>query len=343
MRSWKPTSLLLAGLIALAACTSNCRHIERADRARIDRPGIRVHGPHVARRLQQRGHGDVDITALPPTCGPTSTICSASTSSSPSRRRAPRSAADRRVRRLRRPAQHERHRHRRHDRLRLRQEAEDAFNAIWSAHNGFFVDYTTGVATKDKAMQDKAVEDLTDDLRPGLRGLHRRRDRACRRTRSPSSSPTTCSRPRRSSTPRPRVTGPPPTPAIRDRLRPHADDRRRARARHRRAVPGQARRRSANKRRSTSASRSTSSSRSTCTSPRSRPMPPSAAGGRVRGRRRRAEHQRHRRRRGDRHLYGDDAEDAFNTIWSAHNGFFVDYTTGVATEDQASRTRPSRT
>ena len=40
-------------------------------------------------------------------------------------------------------------------------EAKDEFNKIWSAHNGFFVDYTTGVATKDKAMQDKAVQDLT--------------------------------------------------------------------------------------------------------------------------------------------------------------------------------------
>jgi hypothetical protein len=40
-------------------------------------------------------------------------------------------------------------------------DAADAFNTIWSAHNGFFVDYTTGVAKKDKAMQDKAVKDLT--------------------------------------------------------------------------------------------------------------------------------------------------------------------------------------
>ena len=40
-------------------------------------------------------------------------------------------------------------------------EAKDSFNKIWSAHNGFFVDYTTGVAKKDKAMQDKAVNDLT--------------------------------------------------------------------------------------------------------------------------------------------------------------------------------------
>ncbi|MEO7118965.1 MAG: copper amine oxidase, partial [Candidatus Limnocylindrales bacterium] len=41
-------------------------------------------------------------------------------------------------------------------------EAEGQFNLIWSAHNGFFVDYTTGVATDDVAMQDQAVSDLTE-------------------------------------------------------------------------------------------------------------------------------------------------------------------------------------
>ncbi len=57
-------------------------------------------------------------------------------------------------------------------------EAKDAFNKIWSAHNGFFVDYTTGVAKSDKAMQDKAVQDLTTiyvpqfaDLISGATGL----------------------------------------------------------------------------------------------------------------------------------------------------------------------------
>ena len=40
-------------------------------------------------------------------------------------------------------------------------DAQDQFNKIWSAHNGFFVDYTTGVATKDQAKMDKAVQDLT--------------------------------------------------------------------------------------------------------------------------------------------------------------------------------------
>ena len=50
-------------------------------------------------------------------------------------------------------------------------DAKDAFNKIWSAHNGFFVDYTTGVATKDKAMQDKAVQDLTTVYVPQFSAL----------------------------------------------------------------------------------------------------------------------------------------------------------------------------
>src|SRR4029078_4304653 len=58
------------------------------------------------------------------------------------------------------------------------QDAQDKFNEIWSAHNGFFVDYTTGVATKDTDMQQKAVDDLTTiyapqstDLLVGATGL----------------------------------------------------------------------------------------------------------------------------------------------------------------------------
>jgi hypothetical protein len=41
-------------------------------------------------------------------------------------------------------------------------EAEDTFDTLWSAHNGLFVDYTTGVATGDQAMQDAAVAALTE-------------------------------------------------------------------------------------------------------------------------------------------------------------------------------------
>lgn len=39
-------------------------------------------------------------------------------------------------------------------------DAENAFLSLWRKHIGFFVDYTTGAATKDKAKQDKAVADL---------------------------------------------------------------------------------------------------------------------------------------------------------------------------------------
>ena len=38
--------------------------------------------------------------------------------------------------------------------------AEQAFLPLWRKHIGFFVDYTTGIATKDKAKSDKAIGDL---------------------------------------------------------------------------------------------------------------------------------------------------------------------------------------
>jgi hypothetical protein len=40
------------------------------------------------------------------------------------------------------------------------QGAQDAFLPLWRRHIGFVVDYTVGVATKDKAKQDKAITDL---------------------------------------------------------------------------------------------------------------------------------------------------------------------------------------
>jgi hypothetical protein len=39
-------------------------------------------------------------------------------------------------------------------------DAGSAFLALWRKHIGFVVDYTTGVATKDKAKQDHAVNEL---------------------------------------------------------------------------------------------------------------------------------------------------------------------------------------
>jgi hypothetical protein len=38
--------------------------------------------------------------------------------------------------------------------------AGEAFRPLWKKHIGFVVDYTTGLAAKDKAKQDKAVENL---------------------------------------------------------------------------------------------------------------------------------------------------------------------------------------
>ena len=44
-------------------------------------------------------------------------------------------------------------------------DAEKAFLPLWRKHIGFFVDYTTGVASKDKAKQDKAVADWSATAR----------------------------------------------------------------------------------------------------------------------------------------------------------------------------------
>lgn len=38
-------------------------------------------------------------------------------------------------------------------------------------------------------------------------------------------------------------------------------------------------------------------------------------------------------------VYGGDAQSKFNQIWSSHNGFVVDYTTGLAKKDRASEDR----
>ena len=42
-------------------------------------------------------------------------------------------------------------------------EAEAAFLPLWRRHIGFVVDYTVGVASNDKARQDKAVNELVAD------------------------------------------------------------------------------------------------------------------------------------------------------------------------------------
>ena len=49
-------------------------------------------------------------------------------------------------------------------------DAEQAFLPLWRRHIGFVVDYTVGVATKDRAKQQKAVSDLIG-VHGGLRSL----------------------------------------------------------------------------------------------------------------------------------------------------------------------------
>ena len=53
-------------------------------------------------------------------------------------------------------------------------DAEKAFLPLWRKHIGMVVDYTVGLATRDKTKQDKAVAELVA-LYAGLRRLPRRR------------------------------------------------------------------------------------------------------------------------------------------------------------------------
>jgi hypothetical protein len=48
----------------------------------------------------------------------------------------------------------------------LGSSAQTQFNSIWSAHDGFFVDYTKAVAAKDTAGEQKAVQNLTTTYVP---------------------------------------------------------------------------------------------------------------------------------------------------------------------------------
>ena len=49
--------------------------------------------------------------------------------------------------------------------------AKTMFNGIWGAHNGYFVDYTKGVAANDDAMKNTAVMNLTDKYVPDFAKL----------------------------------------------------------------------------------------------------------------------------------------------------------------------------
>ncbi|MEP6469068.1 MAG: hypothetical protein ABJC24_04800 [Chloroflexota bacterium] len=212
------------------------------------------------------------------------------------------------------------------------QDAEDEWNRIWSAHNGFFVDYTTGVATDDQAMMDKAVENLTTVYVPefssflaGATGL--------------------------------------PEDAVTDLVTAHvlqtkavvdaqsAGNWKRAYAAIREAYAhmqmiGDALAPAIAEQNDIAGDEATAAvdfrvalnqllqehlflaSFATDAAINGRSVEFAAAGA--------ALNQNGTDIGGALgELYGMDAQDQFNEIWSAHNGFFVDYTTGVATDDQA--------
>ena len=161
MRSWKPTSLLLAGLIALAACTSTTGTSSEPSTAESTVPESMTPESMSPEASHAMG-GDADITSdaanlrtdLDYLLGEHLILAAKATGA----------ALDGRT-----------------DQFTAYggllntngtdlgaaigsvygDEAEDEWNRIWSAHNGFFVDYTTGVATDDAALSDGAVEDLT--------------------------------------------------------------------------------------------------------------------------------------------------------------------------------------
>ena len=151
-------------------------------------------------------------------------------------------------------------------------------------------------------MQDKAVKDLTDRLRARssrsssrsatglpMDAVTQPDDRPCRPDQG------------RSSTPRPTATGRRPTTDLRDRVRPHADDRRRARAGHRHAS---SRTRSPATRRPAAVDFRVALNAAAPGAPVPRLVGDRRRAGwprrRVRGRRHGAQHQRHRPRRGHR-------------------------------------------
>jgi hypothetical protein len=213
-------------------------------------------------------------------------------------------------------------------------EAKDEFNRIWSAHNGFFVDYTTGVATKDQAMQDKAVQDLTTIYVPefaafisGATGLpvdavtalttdHVLGTKAIVDDQA-SGDWAAAYEDLRAAFAHMQMIGDALAPAIAAKF---PDD-----------IPGDASTSAVDFRVALNALLQEHlylASSATGAALGGRDDEFAAAGGALNtngtdigaavG-----------------SLYGDAAKDQFNQIWSAHNGFFVDYTTGVATKDQA--------
>ena len=211
-------------------------------------------------------------------------------------------------------------------------DAQDEFNRIWSAHNGFFVDYTTGVATDDQAMADEAVEALTNIYVPefsaflaGATGLpedavvelvagHVDRTKAVVDAQASGDQAAAYEQIRMAYA---------HIQEIGDALAPAIAETN--------AIEGDANTPAVGFRVALNQLLQEHlflASFATDAAIAGRSDEFDAAGGALNtngtdlgaaiG-----------------SIYGSDAQDEFNRIWSAHNGFFVDYTTGVATDDQA--------
>jgi hypothetical protein len=213
-------------------------------------------------------------------------------------------------------------------------DAQNQFDQIWSAHDGFFVDYTTGVATHDAARTSKAVADLTNTYVPqfsslisGATGLPR--DTVTQLTTQhvmqtkaivdaqAAKSWTAAYVAVRMAYAHMQMIGDPLSAAM-------------ARGRAN-SFPGDATSRAADLRASLDmllqehlylASMATDAALGGRTDEFQAAGAALNANGTDIG-------------RAIGSLFGTDAESRFNQIWSAHNGFFVDYTTGVAKNDAA--------
>jgi hypothetical protein len=217
-------------------------------------------------------------------------------------------------------------------------DAQAKFNAIWSAHDGFFVDYTTGVATHDAAKMTRAVSDLTtiyvpqfSDLISGATGLprdtvtqlttqHVLQTKAVVDAQAAGSWPVAYQAIRTAYT-HMQMIGDPLAEAI---AKGQAGK-----------FPGDAASKGADLRANLNMLLQEHlylASMATGAALGGRTGELQAAGGALN-----ANGTDIGAAIGS--LYGTDAQSRFNQIWSAHNGFFVDYTTGVATNDAAMRTK----